>query len=315
MSRGALKPLLLALGAAFLAFMLMANQRHLRGGVALGALLCVVASVALLQLLGCFDASPEMRIVEAKPRFGRSVVLTIVALASFIAVTRLAVAGTLPGSVLFAAILIPGLLLLGLTFSYRALADLGVFGSEHSPSRHPSFWLLAVTIGLYTPMLGSYSLIDPWETHYGEVAREILSRDDWLSLWWAQDGWFWSKPVLDFWAQALSFSLFDVQFAPDAMLSAVQLGRHPYPEWAARLPMLLFSLVGQAALYAGVKKNWGRGPAWLGSLVLVAVPHYAIIVHQSMTDLPYVATLNGAMGLMLLGLFTRPEATVTGYAV
>ena len=55
-------------------------------------------------------------------------------------------------------------------------------------------------------MLGAYGLWDPWETHYGEVAREILSRDDWITLWWAQDEWFWSKPILIFWTEALTWS-------------------------------------------------------------------------------------------------------------
>jgi hypothetical protein len=36
---------------------------------------------------------------------------------------------------------------------------------------------------------------------YGEVAREILSRDDWISLWWAQEDWFWSKPIFIFWIE------------------------------------------------------------------------------------------------------------------
>ena len=47
----------------------------------------------------------------------------------------------------------------------------------------------------------------------------MLARRDWISLWWAQDGWFWSKPVLDFWLQALCFSLLGVNFMPDQMLA------------------------------------------------------------------------------------------------
>jgi 4-amino-4-deoxy-L-arabinose transferase-like glycosyltransferase len=307
-------PLLLCSG--LLGVALMANQSHLRGGVVLGALSFVIAAISLLDLTGSFEALPEIVTTEAKPTLGRYVAMTTLGLGAFILVTRMAVAGTLPGARSTSALLIPLLLVLTLAMLYRAVAALGVFGaSTHRAISHPSFWLLAVTIAVYTPMLGSFSLIDPWETHYGEVAREILSRDDWISLWWAQDGWFWSKPVLDFWLQALSFSLFDVGTAPDHMLSAIAQGRTPYPEWAARLPMLLCSLVGQILLYAGVRRTWGRAAALLGSLVLMAVPHYAIIAHQSMTDLPYIAALMGAMGLFLLGLFCPPQALVDGYAI
>ena len=43
-------------------------------------------------------------------------------------------------------------------------------------------------------------------------------------LWWAQEGWFWSKPVLDFWLQGLAFALFGVKFRPDEMLSGAAHG-------------------------------------------------------------------------------------------
>ena len=94
---------------------------------------------------------------------------------------------------------------------------------------------------LYLPLLGTTSLWDPWETHYGEVAREILARNDWISLWWAQDKWFWSKPVLLFWMEALSMGFLGVDFMPDA--------NPAHPEWALRLPALLMALAALAAIY------------------------------------------------------------------
>src|ERR1700737_2895305 len=65
---------------------------------------------------------------------------------------------------------------------------------------------------LYVPFAGNYGLWDPWETHYGEVARQMVERNDWISLWWPGSpddrATFWSKPVLTFWLMALSMKVF-----------------------------------------------------------------------------------------------------------
>ena len=44
--------------------------------------------------------------------------------------------------------------------------------------------LLVLLFGvlLYIPFAGSYGLWDPWETHYGEVARQMTARGDFISL-------------------------------------------------------------------------------------------------------------------------------------
>jgi 4-amino-4-deoxy-L-arabinose transferase-like glycosyltransferase len=306
----------LFLSGTALAFVLMANDRQLPFGVPLGALACLLATFGLLSVLGSFEPKPDMTCTEVSPCFGREFSWFAFGLCAFIATTRSVVAGVLPGSVVTAAILLPLLLGFCIVGLYRTVSALGVFGaSPEAIHKHPSLFLLLVTVALYVPLLGSFSLIDPWETHYGEVAREILARDDWMSLWWAQDGWFWSKPILDFWLQALSMSLLGVHSSPGGMLAGFALGDCPFPEWAVRLPIVLLSLFAQLTLYAPVAKRWGRRAALLGSLVLVAVPYYTLIVHQSMTDLPYIATLMGAMGLFLLGFDTPDETRVQGYTL
>ena len=79
---------------------------------------------------------------------------------------------------------------------------------------------------VYFPTLGASGLWDPWETHYAEVARRILQDGDWITLRW-QNEYFFSKPVLVFWLEALSFSVFGLT------------------AWAARLMYLLvFSAFG-----------------------------------------------------------------------
>jgi 4-amino-4-deoxy-L-arabinose transferase-like glycosyltransferase len=185
--------------------------------------------------------------------------------------------------------------------------------SSASLLSHPSLWLLTLAVLLYVPFLGNFGLIDPWETHYGEVSREILARDDWMSLWWAQDGWFNSKPILNFWIQALAFASLGVNYHPDGFVGAVAHGLWPQPEWAARLPMVAMALVAQVLLYAGVKVGWGRRAAFLGSVVWLTTPFWFLIVHQTMTDLPYVAPLTAAMGLFLLGFSADPNQEVQHY--
>ena len=118
--------------------------------------------------------------------------------------------------------------------------------------RH-GFWVVVATSLLYLPMLGSKSLTDPWETHYGEVAREMLARNDWISLWWAQEGWFWSKPVLDFWMQALAMSFFGVRWQPGAMLAAAPTA-HAVAGWAVRCPSSCSRWRRTYLLYKGTAK-------------------------------------------------------------
>src|SRR5206468_4705490 len=51
---------------------------------------------------------------------------------------------------------------------------------------------------LFVPWLGATGFWDPWEPHYGEVAREMIARGDYIHPWW-ESSWFFSKPALDLW--------------------------------------------------------------------------------------------------------------------
>ncbi|NJK88194.1 MAG: hypothetical protein HC923_01570 [Myxococcales bacterium] len=63
---------------------------------------------------------------------------------------------------------------------------------------------------LFLPMLGSVGLWDPWETHYAEVAREMLVRRDFIYPHW-ESAYFFSKPALPIWLMAASMALFGVE--------------------------------------------------------------------------------------------------------
>ncbi len=299
----------LLLGAALL-LLSMCARPSLPGGFLIGCIGVSIAVGSALLLLGTWDRSEPLLRVSLRA-VAWPLAHTFVAGILLWLSLRLAVWGVIPAQTQTLAVLVP------VAFSWwvgagATLAQrLGFLSDASRPLwRRHGFWLIGLTSLIYLPRLGSFGLIDPWETHYGEVAREMLSRDDWISLWWAQDGWFWSKPILNFWTQGLSFAAFGVEWAPDQMLAGVELGRTPQPEWAARLPVFLLAVIGQHFLYLGVRPYLGRWAAFLGALVLATTPYWYLLAHQSMADMAYVGPLCAAMGCLLLALRAEPDARV-----
>ena len=187
-------------------------------------------------------------------------------------------------------------------------------GEERPLHKRHGFWLIVLASVLYLPMLGAYSLWDPWETHYGEVAREMLARDDWVSLWWAQDGWFWSKPILNFWIQGVAMGSLGTHYRPDEMLTGVSVAS-AHPEWVVRFPNFLLTLLAMYVLYKGVARVYGRRTALIGGVVLATMPDWFFLAHQTMTDMPFVAPMAATLGFITLGLACEPEQRVRLYEV
>ncbi len=304
---------LVAVVGAAVPFLLMCMDRRWRWSVPVGLAACVVAAFGILDALGTFDDAEER--VFHRTSLGAlwpRLLELATGVVAHIAVLTLAVAGVLPRPVPTAALLVTATFVWVVVSLYRVGRALGAWrvdddGVERSLFERHGFWLVMLTTLLYLPLLGSYSLSDPWETHYGEVAREMLARDDWISLWWAQDGWFWSKPIFDFWIQGLCFSLLGLRYMPDRVLSAAGEGHFPQPEWAARMPVFVLSLLAGYFLYKAVAAVYGRRAGLIGGIVLVTMPYWYLITHQTMTDTPYVAPLCVAMALVLLGARTDPE--------
>ncbi len=187
--------------------------------------------------------------------------------------------------------------------------------TDPSPSR--SFWdtlperplhlgVLAFVLLLYVPMAGSYGFWDPWETHYGEVARQMVERGDWISLWWPgsnQDnpplGEFWSKPVFTFWIFALSMKLFGLGAEGNP---AGEMALSFKVEWACRLPEILFGAMGVYAVFWATRRLFGRRPAVIAAVATATSPMYALLSRQAMTDMPFVGPMTAALALALVAL-------------
>jgi 4-amino-4-deoxy-L-arabinose transferase-like glycosyltransferase len=298
------RALWLALGACAGMVLLASEDTSLPLSVPLGALLAAVAGGALLHFFGYFEpVAPAIVRVPLRQLAFPALALGG-ALFAFWGAARLSVAGVLPAPRASSGLLVTSTLL-GTLFAFGKLLEAArILRSKERPllQRH-GFWLLAGAIAVYVPMLGSFSLLDPWETHYAEVAREILARRDWVSLWWGHEGWFFSKPALTFWLFGLSFSLLGVSVEPDRVLIDTA-GRALFPEWAVRLPVLLLTLVASYLVYQLVRRAAGRSAGVLGGLVLSTSPFWSLLSHQAMTDMPYVAPLTAALVCVGLALFT-----------
>jgi 4-amino-4-deoxy-L-arabinose transferase-like glycosyltransferase len=227
-------------------------------------------------------------------------VAVLVALLSTLFALRLSAAGVLP--VAASALLVPA------TFVSLVAAafSLATNGRSERPllARH-GFWVVALGTAISLPFLGAFGLTDPWETHYAEVAREMIARHDFISPWWAHDGFFMSKPILVFWLEAASMLALGVHTAPDRVLAGG--AALASPEWAVRLPSFLISIVGAYFLYKGVARACGRRAGALGAMVLLTTPAYAMISHQAITDMPLVGCIAAAVGLFMVALLAKED--------
>lgn len=187
-------------------------------------------------------------------------------------------------------------------------------GNVRPLARRHGFWVVALGVVTGLPMLGASSLVDPWETHYAEVAREMIERHDFVSPWWANEGWFMSKPVLVFWLESLSMVVLGVRTGPDQLLAGTA-GAAAHPEWAVRLPALVLATLGAYVLYNGVSRTCGRRAGLAGAVVLLTMPGYALLSHQAITDMPLIASVAASLGFLLRALETRDEAQVSRWSV
>jgi 4-amino-4-deoxy-L-arabinose transferase-like glycosyltransferase len=290
-----------------------------RLGVGLVGLGVVVATLGLLDLVGGSSRHDEDEVRELAPR-----VLTgplgLVALGygGFFVALRAAVAGSFGADATVArwvmGVVFTATFLAGSAGVAWSLERAGVLGRDRPWWRHEGSWLVGIVALVSLPTLGSHSLIDPWETHYGEVAREILAREDWISLWWAHEDWFWSKPILIFWLQALAMAVTGVRHEPGRMLSAyAESGGLPWPEWAVRTPIFLCSLVAVLLLSKAVARGFSRRAGFVAGLALATMPQWSFLTHQTMTDMPFVAAMTAGIALAMLGLEADPEARIVRY--
>lgn len=165
--------------------------------------------------------------------------------------------------------------------------------------------ILAV-YSLYVLNAGSFGLWDPWETHYGEVTRNMIETFDWVNPWWGYarkigtepiaGEWFYSKPIYIFWAECSFIKLIG------------------YTEWAFRLPQALLGASMAASVYLGVERIATRRHAFWATVVVALSPFVYMVARQAQTDNPFVATMTiGLMFLLAAVLGRRQVLSARGF--
>ncbi len=75
------------------------------------------------------------------------------------------------------------------------------------PAELRAAFVASVFAGIvFLPFLGAVGLWDCWEVHYGEAAREMIQRNDYVHPFW-ENAWFFSKPAFTLWMEATGLQL------------------------------------------------------------------------------------------------------------
>jgi 4-amino-4-deoxy-L-arabinose transferase-like glycosyltransferase len=173
-----------------------------------------------------------------------------------------------------------------------------------APRRRPLGFELAfvvlVSLLVLVPGIWRYSLVDPWETHYGEVGRMMLQNNDWVHTQWPQDGeGFRSKPVLSFWLMAGGMRA--VGIAEDGGYSG-ELVHDGRTMIGIRLPFILCAVGGLVLLWWMLARLVSRRLAWLALLVVGSCPMFCLMARQALPDVPLVACVIGALSLFVMAV-------------
>jgi 4-amino-4-deoxy-L-arabinose transferase-like glycosyltransferase len=160
---------------------------------------------------------------------------------------------------------------------------------------------MAIFAGLvFLPYLGAVGLWDPWETHYGEVAREMIQRNDFVHPYW-ENAWFFSKPVFTMWMHVVGMAA----LGSDIAAGAGALGR--YTEWGFRLPFALFSITAVTLVTYALARIVSLRAGLATGFVLATTPIYFFITRQAVTDTPIISATLCAMscGFVASGSYRR----------
>lgn len=137
-------------------------------------------------------------------------------------------------------------------------------------------FLFVYCLLLFLLFLWNVPLLDPDEPVYGETAKEMLATGDWLSPRIYGDFWY-DKPPLFYWLEAISFSLLGVS------------------TFSARLPSALIAAGTAIYVWRETEALFGRRVGFLAALILASSLEFIVIARAAVTDMTLTAALTAAL--------------------
>jgi 4-amino-4-deoxy-L-arabinose transferase-like glycosyltransferase len=132
----------------------------------------------------------------------------------------------------------------------------------------PFAWPLLLCVAVYLGLcfrLGDFPLFDVDEGAFSEATREMLERGDFVTTWLNGQLRF-DKPILTYWLQAASVSLFGID------------------EFSLRLPSALASMAWIAAIFAFTRRQAGNAAGYAAALIAATTLGVCVIGRGATAD-------------------------------
>ncbi len=154
----------------------------------------------------------------------------------------------------------------------------------------------AFAVAVFFPYLGAVGFWDPWEVHYGEVARSMIVRQDYVHPYW-ESAYFFSKPVGSLWMMVLGLLA--------AGVNDPARGTAVYTEWWVRSIFATVAVGGVLMTYLMVGRTISRRAGIWAAIILATSPIYFLLARQTVPDMPFVVFNTAAVGCLMLAIFEK----------
>jgi 4-amino-4-deoxy-L-arabinose transferase-like glycosyltransferase len=174
------------------------------------------------------------------------------------------------------------------------------------PAQRRHLLLLAAFGALiFFPYLGAVGFWDPWEVHYGEVARSMIVRQDYVHPYW-ESAYFFSKPVGSLWMMVVGQLI--------AGVNDPARGTAVYTEWCVRSIFAAVAIGGLLMIYMGVSRTISRRAGIWAAVIMATSPIYFLLARQTVPDMPFVCYCSASIACLMIALFEK-ERVQDGWLV